>query len=621
MSRYLALLLLAVLIIGCSEDPAGPGGKCDVSDKESCESGLECAENAEGKPICQHPEGADCDAAADLSFCIVGTECVATMDEAGELAGGQCLISAGGECELETSPSLCTTGTECVATTDEAGEPAGAQCLIPLGSECDLEANPSYCAGGGECFDFAEPSADMSMMSDPEPRCALLEGAECDPSSYYCAPELVCAERTDSTFACHPRFYIQGTVRDATDAAAIEGAHVLSLNEESIAITDIAITDAEGRYQLELPSVRETDGAPVSAAYTLRSSAQDYQTFPGGLRTALPINTAEAAREGDNWIIEGSLTEITLIPLQDTMTARYTITGSVLSDEKAGVLVVADDGAGSLTAVSSSEGNYTIFNVPDGDYTVKGYAADLQLEPVDATVSGQALEGVDLSPSDTPLITVGGNIQLVNPGDGDATSVVLVVKSTFDEGFGRGEVPPGLRAPRTGAPDVNGDWEISGVPAGEYVVLAAFENDLLVRDPDTNISGTSTVSIEVKGDEADGRFTMPDSFKVTGALAVVAPGAGLPDTLTEKPTLEWEDDSSEAYYIVEVYNSYGEKVWETQLDGVSGQDTVTVDYDGPFEAGIYYQFRATSWRSPGGNDAPISMTEDLLGVFQAAPAP
>ena len=35
------------------------------------------------------------------------------------------------------------------------------------------------------------------------------------------------------------------------------------------------------------------------------------------------------------------------------------------------------------------------------------------------------------------------------------------------------------------------------------------------------------------------------------------------------------------------------------------------------EKGMYYQFRATSWREPGGTPTPISQTEDLKGVFFA----
>ncbi len=87
-----------------------------------------------------------------------------------------------------------------------------------------------------------------------------------------------------------------------------------------------------------------------------------------------------------------------------------------------------------------------------------------------------------------------GSVNIVNPGDGDNTTVVLVPVSTFSSTFVKGEVPPGLRAPKQPAPpSIKGAFTITGVPDGYYVVLAAFENDFLVRDPDTSIAGTDLV--------------------------------------------------------------------------------------------------------------------------------
>ena len=40
---------------------------------------------------------------------------------------------------------------------------------------------------------------------------------------------------------------------------------------------------------------------------------------------------------------------------------------------------------------------------------------------------------------------------------------------------------------------------------------------------------------------------------------------------------------------------------------------------GPLDPGMYYQFRATAWRSPGGKPGPVSTTEDLRGVFYVQP--
>jgi hypothetical protein len=123
---------------------------------------------------------------------------------------------------------------------------------------------------------------------------------------------------------------------------------------------------------------------------------------------------------------------------------------------------------------------------------------------------------------------------------------------------------------------------------------------------------------------------LPTSFKITGALPLIGPGAERPDPVTTAPTLEWGDDSSEDFYTVVVYNAYGDLVWclsdlmtcdGPSIPAVSGSATVSVPYSGPLDPGMYYQFRATAWRSPGGTPGPISNTEDLRGVFYVETAP
>jgi hypothetical protein len=154
------------------------------------------------------------------------------------------------------------------------------------------------------------------------------------------------------------------------------------------------------------------------------------------------------------------------------------------------------------------------------------------------------------------------------------------------------------------------------VPNGTYKVLAAFENDDLVRDPDTNIGGTQIVEVTVAGNAV----SLPESFKITEALAVVSPGGGdEPTGIVGIPTLIWADDSSEDYYSVEVFDSSGNIIWsDPDVPGVSGSSTVSVVYGGPsLQPGRTYQFRATSWRDSGGEVRPISVTEDLRGVMIA----
>jgi hypothetical protein len=146
------------------------------------------------------------------------------------------------------------------------------------------------------------------------------------------------------------------------------------------------------------------------------------------------------------------------------------------------------------------------------------------------------------------------------------------------------------------------------------VVLAAFENDLLVRDPDTSIGGTSLQRITV----ADGQaVTMAESFKITEHLAIVGPGAEGPEAVSGAPVFRWSDDSSEDRYELELYSALGDLVWSDRaVPGVSGSSTVEHTYAGPaLVPGMIYQFRVTSFRDRRGTPTAISRSEDLRGVF------
>ena len=72
-------------------------------------------------------------------------------------------------------------------------------------------------------------------------------------------------------------------------------------------------------------------------------------------------------------------------------------------------------------------------------------------------------------------------------------------------------------------------------------------------------------------------------------------------------------------HIVVVYDALGDLIWEkTDVPGVSGSDTVQVEYGGPaLISGMWYQFWATSVRDKKEEETRISRTEDLRGVFYA----
>ena len=514
----------------------------------------------------------------------------------------------------------CDDGLVCVA--QEKGE---ALCQIPPGGECDPKLDPPNCSLGSECLE--NPAADMDDDAAASHVCLVVEAGECDPVEPFCAPPLTCAEiEGEDVHRCFAPLLVRGHVSDSSTAAAIADAHVIAIDDEGVATTDVARSDQDGEYELAVPVARDAEGNPLSERFTLRAAAQDYQTFPGGLRTALPLSTSDAVMMDDAWVIEGTPTELVLIALEGDASGRHSVSGHLGAADDAddpevraalsGTLIVAV-GPATQSALTDRSGDFTLFNLEDGSYTLSGYAAGVHVTPLELDVAGEDVQDVALSASLGKLATVSGSVQLVNAPGGAVTSVILVVDDSFDATFVRGDVPRGLRAPKTGEPSITGEFTIADVPDGRYVVLAAFENDELVRDPDTNISGTDLVRITVSG--AD--MSLSQSFKVTASLAVRSPGADEPEAVTTAPVLTWADDSSEDWYDVVVYNAFGKEVWRAdKVPSVSGSEDVTLSYAGPLDKGMYYQFRVSSWRAPGGKSpAPISTTEDLLGVFHVQP--
>jgi hypothetical protein len=196
--------------------------------------------------------------------------------------------------------------------------------------------------------------------------------------------------------------------------------------------------------------------------------------------------------------------------------------------------------------------------------------------------------------------TVSGDVQIVNPGSGTSTSVILAPTS-FEPSAASLAPPPGPRVDQ-----VTGSFAIPNVPDGKYFVLVAWENDGLVLDP-----STALVTITVAGGDLNA-----GSFKVTGALEIVSPDGG--QTVGGSPTFTWQDDAGEDHYELRLFDQGGALVhYDLQIPGVTGNATVSAQYQGPpLYSGMTYQFQVTSIGSSG---FPLSRTENLRGVFVSAP--
>jgi hypothetical protein len=422
-----------------------------------------------------------------------------------------------------------------------------------------------------------------------------------------CADGLACESVEGGSTACFAPVFVEGKVTSSADGKAVAGARVVARDVNgAIVARDVAISAADGSYKLVVPATRKADGTPSLPSFTLRADASGFASFPSGLRIALPIDVSAPTKASDgSYVVQNAGTDVSVDPLAST-SGLGTISGTVQGSAVSGTLVVA----GASSGLAARDGSFTVFNVPAGPQTVRGYLQGSNFTPASVTVAAASeLKGVVLASAGAAGATVTGSVQIVNPSAGSAssTSVVLVVKSTYVAAIARGEAPKGLRAA-----GVSGSFSIAGVPDGTYVVLAAFENDGLVRDPDTAIGGTATQEVTVAG-----ASTAAGSFKVTGALDVRSPGASGPEVVSSAmPTFSWADDSSEDGYDLWVYDGFGNLVWAAPpLPSVSGAKDVTATYAGPALKPGYYQFRAASFRSKTGKKTYISMTEDLKGVF------
>lgn len=437
------------------------------------------------------------------------------------------------------------------------------------------------------------------------------EGGGC--GGVVCDVGLVCAAFEDSSQVCAAPVEIHGRVIDAASEAAIAGARVHGQDSGGSAPGAVAVSDADGRYVLSLGVPRTAAGAPAAVTVTLAAFAAGHRPFPEGLRVALPIAVGDAVFDEERGAYVVDETANTTIALVDSGAGGAKISGTVGGDAPGGTMVVAE-GATSVYGLADVDGTYTLFDVPAGQVTVRGVRRGTAFVARSVEVEDEDLAGVDLAVDAMSAPgTVRGSVMLVDPGAGEATSVVLVPASLFDEELARGPVPFGLRAPEPGrAPDVAGEFVISGVPAGTYRVLAGFENDELVRDPDVSVGGTMVPEVEVKA----GAEAMAGSFKVTGALAVVGPGRDGPELVTGAPVLRFASDPGADHYLVWVFDEFGVQVWISSAAKTMGGEDVMVPYAGPLTPGTYYQFRAVSVKDKEDTTA-LSTTEDLRGVFIA----
>src|SRR5437763_9613060 len=104
----------------------------------------------------------------------------------------------------------------------------------------------------------------------------------------------VCAAVAGGQPTCFAPVYLEGKVIDLATGTGIGDARVVALDVNRAPVSRVAATAADGSYRLEVPAIRNADGTPQAAPVTLRADARGYQSFPSGLRDAIPLDVGGA---------------------------------------------------------------------------------------------------------------------------------------------------------------------------------------------------------------------------------------------------------------------------------------------------------------------------------------
>jgi hypothetical protein len=455
------------------------------------------------------------------------------------------------------------------------------------------------------------------------------ENKTCDPSKTgQCNTGFSCEPVAGGEPACFPDTIITGKVFDATmPTKVLPGARVIAIDgSTNAAASNVAITDATGVYKVavHLPRAADAtaDAANKTKDYTLRVSAKGYLDFPSPIRQAIPIHVM---RFENDKVLRVNMRDVALLPLMGAATTLGSLGGTVRDGTLPvpGVLVVAEGGGKAFSTVSDAAGAFVILNVPAASYDVHGYIAGKDFTPLTGVALAASQDKTDLAlVTRTPamLSKLTGSIDIVN-GQTTTTETLIVLATAATR-----EVPAGLAKMTAGH-----NYEIDGVPPGSYLILASFNNDDLVRDPDPQ-QLPRPILVNLPADAPGGTLAV-GTFKITGDVGIVAPGTGAPD---EAPvpaaglTLRWMDDSGEDFYGISMTDAYGVRIWgsapSTTVEPTvkADKNATSIAYTGPaLTPGQTYWWRVDSYKCLN-NQTPctlmkeISTSEDLRGVFDVA---
>ena len=407
---------------------------------------------------------------------------------------------------------------------------------------------------------------------------------------------LGCSE--DSSTEPPPPTIIQVTIKSAEDSSAVAGANVVLYKANTGEAVSRVFSGSDG--------VAIFNNA-AAGNYFVKIAAQGFKEIPQGSVSPVPFSVATSQTYTQTYFMN---------ELQGTFGK---IDGAVIPNLPGFLVVATSSGINTeYHTYSGPDGYFVLFNVPYESYEVDAIKSGYQSanQPQVTLSSGSSSANVQINVNEITGSTLSGMVTFLAVENG-IVDVSLLDKISYS-------VVNGL----TTVINANKEYSITGIPAGQYVSWASYENDGYVMDPDWIFKNPGALFVSFAGDSSK-----VIDFSVTGAITILSPTNPATEVIpaladSTVPTFSWSAYPQTKEYIIEVRDINGNLIWggfKPSGEILHAQipkewNSVEFNFDGSallnLQSGNIYQWRIYSDDdATAGVQTLLSASEDLMGLF------
>ncbi|MEJ2195364.1 MAG: carboxypeptidase-like regulatory domain-containing protein [Ignavibacteriaceae bacterium] len=395
-----------------------------------------------------------------------------------------------------------------------------------------------------------------------------------------------------------PPTVIQIVIKSAADSSAVSSANVVLYNADN--------GEAISRVFSSNDGVAKFDNT-TSGNFYVKIAAQGFLEIPEGNVSPVPFSVSTSQTYNQTYY------------LNDLQGTFGKIDGKV-NPNLSGFLVVANSSGMNTEyhTYSGPDGYFVLFNVPYESYKIDAIKSGYQSsnQPQVTLTSGSPSSTVQIIVNQITGSTLSGMVTFLAVENG-MVDISILDKTSYSVVNGLTTV---INASRL--------YSIEGIPDGQYIAWASYENDGFVMDPDWIIKNPGALFVTFLGDSSK-----VIDFSVTGAISILSPTnpsdqivPATADSLL--PTFKWNAYPQTKEYIIEVRDVNGNLIWggfkasgEIRHAQIPKEWTsAEFNFDGSalsqLHSGNIYQWRIYSDDDAiAGIQTLLSASEDLMGLF------